>query len=259
MNLHLLQKRVVSYKSPVDPDYQAVLDRAVFLGYSVPSESQQIKQGNLITSLKSVGIWAKLDVFYNFANNGGADFGRLNWKNPSLYESTLVNTVPFTINEGFEGNASNSYLNTNYNPLVNGVNFQRDNASVYIWLNKAATLGTFRIAVGMGINNVSICNESNVRQRLNQSSFNLSTAVDLGGTGMKSINRATSTGTELFNNKTQFSRTINSQAVINATTVLFASSNLWSNAQASMLAHGASLIAENDDFVDIYQNYIDSL
>lgn len=240
-----------------DADYQAVLDYATLQGYTLPSASQQALQNQLVLDLKTAGIWSKLDSFAVFATDGDADFALIDWINLSQY--TAINSPTFTSNSGFTGNGTSAYMDTNFNPSTSGVNFIRDDASIYVYVKTAATVGIFKVLASYGINNLGMCNESNVRQRLNQASSNIPTAVDLGGTGMKSINRATSVGTELFNNTTQFSRTIASQPVINATTILLTGPNLFSNAEISMFAMGASLISQNTSFVNTYNNYINAI
>ena len=56
--------------SGFDTDYQAVLNRATTLGYTLPSAPQQILQNQLVLDLKAGGIWDKLDTFALFATNG---------------------------------------------------------------------------------------------------------------------------------------------------------------------------------------------
>lgn len=115
----------VSYST----EYQAVLDRATALGYTQPSGAQKTKQNTLVTSLKDAGIWSLLDVFYVFANDGGGDFATLNWKAPSSYQITRVNTPTFTSNQGFNGNGTTQYINTGWVPSTNGVNYTLNSAS----------------------------------------------------------------------------------------------------------------------------------
>jgi len=241
----------------MDADYAAILSYATTQGYTLPSASQQALQNQLVVDLKAAGVWSKLDTFAVFATDGDSDFALIDWIRLSQY--TAVNSPTFTSNQGFKGNGTSSYLNTLYNPDTSGVNFNRNNASIYIYVKTAATVGTFKVLASYGLGNLGICNESNVRQRLNQSTNNLPTAVDLGGTGIKAINRANSLGTELFNITTQSSRTIASEPVFSENTLLFVGAGLYSNAEASMFAMGSSLISENTDFVNAFDNYISSI
>lgn len=117
-----------------DPDYQAVLTYATTQGYTLPSLAQRALQSQLIQTLKTGSVWNNLDLFYLFATNGDSNFATLNWKNPSLYKATAVNSPTFTSNIGFTGNGVNAYLNTNWNPTL-GVNFTQDSASHGVYTN----------------------------------------------------------------------------------------------------------------------------
>jgi hypothetical protein len=114
----------------VDSDYQSILDRSTTLGYTLPSASQQAKQNTFVADLKAAGIWTLLDVLYVFATDGDSDFATLNWKAPTSYKITKVNTPTFTTNEGFNGNGTNQYLNTNFVPSTNGVNLTLNSTSL---------------------------------------------------------------------------------------------------------------------------------
>lgn len=104
----------------VDTDYQAVLDYATTQGYTLPSAGQQALQNQLVVDLKDAGIWSKLDTFGVFATDGDSDFALIDWKRVSDY--TAVNSPTFTTNEGFIGNGTSAYIDTN-NSLDSGSNF----------------------------------------------------------------------------------------------------------------------------------------
>jgi hypothetical protein len=120
--------------STYDPDYQAVLTYATTQGYALPSLAQRALQSQLIQTLKTGSAWNTLDLFYIFATDGDSNFATLNWKNPSLYKATEVNSPTFTSNIGFTGNGVDAYLNTNWNPTL-GPNFTRNNASHGVYTN----------------------------------------------------------------------------------------------------------------------------
>ena len=95
-------------------EYQAILSRATTLGYTHPSAAQQTIQNTLLSALKSSGVWDKRDIIYILATNGDSDFATLNWKDPATFQCTKVNSPTFTTNDGYTGNGTNSYLNTNW-------------------------------------------------------------------------------------------------------------------------------------------------
>ena len=110
-----------------DADYQAVLDYATTQGYTLPSSGQQTLQNQLVVDLKAGGIWSKLDTFAVFATDGDSDFALIDWKRLSDY--TAVNSPTFTADEGFQGNGTSSYIDSNYNASTSGVNYLASNYS----------------------------------------------------------------------------------------------------------------------------------
>jgi hypothetical protein len=140
---------IASQLAAFDADYQAILDYATTQGYTLPSESQQLLQNQLVVDLKDGGIWSKLDTFGVFANDGNSDFALIDWIRLSQY--TAVNSPTFTTNEGFKGNGTSSYIDINYNALTNGVNFTQNNASFgfYQYMSRT-TIGTSENNFGTG-------------------------------------------------------------------------------------------------------------
>jgi hypothetical protein len=241
------------------PEYTAILDRATALGYTLPSAGQQVKQNALIVALKAAGIWAKLDVFYVYANNGSQEFGTLNWINPTLYQCTLVNSPTFTANEGFAGNGTSSYIDTNFNPLINGLNYQLDNASRYYYLN---SLGPSAQVIEGVINNAQNGTQigTSTSQRINQGTNVLNSAASLGALGVNGINRTSNTNVEIFNSTTQISRTATSTSInSNNQFILRAGTAGYSTSQISFYSMGASLVSENTDFVNSFNTYLAAL
>ncbi|QMP84778.1 putative YapH protein [Flavobacterium phage vB_FspP_elemoA_13-1B] len=240
-----------------DSDYQAVLNYATTQGYTLPSASQQIIQNQLVIDLKAGGVWNKLDVLYIFANDGGGDFGTLNWKSPLANQATLINTPTFTTNEGFMGNGTSSYIDTNFNPATQGVNYTLDNASRYAYvftgsagqrfegnlLDNNMRLGTFTlIKINSGAVNAL------------DSAFTYTTTK-----GMKSIHRTSSTDVTLYNDSIGEARTLISTDVTSENQWIFRNGGIYVDTKISMYAMGSSLITENTDFVNAFDTYLNSL
>ena len=99
-----------------------------------PDATRQNLINNLIKELKADGIWAKFDCFWMFAahtnTNGEA---LLNWiKNAN--NCTLVNAPTFTVDRGIQCAVSGSkYINSNYNPFTNAVNYILNSASFGVY------------------------------------------------------------------------------------------------------------------------------
>lgn len=149
-----VRKKVANYSS----EYQAILDRATTLGYTHPSTGQKTKQNTLVSALKTAGIWSKLDAFYVFANDGGADFATINWKSPSANQATRVNSPSWATNVGFTGNGTSSYIDTNYiQSAETSPNF----------LTNSASLGAYSVTDAAGSNSFLIASSGSNRLLMN--------------------------------------------------------------------------------------------
>jgi len=240
-----------------DTDYQAILDYATTQGYTLPSESQRLKQNTLLIALKTAGVWSKLDTFANFATDGSSQFALIDWKRLVQYNASTSPT--FTTNEGFMGNGTSSYIDTNFNAVTQGVNYLQNNASRYIFMYMASGTGALDGRSAVNINNSLRASSSN--QRINQGTTALiGGAFDFNSTrGMKSIHRTSSLNVELFNGTTQGSRTALSASMTSSNQLILRSGSSYGGHEISMYAMGANLVSENAAFVNAYNTYITSL
>ena len=245
-----------------DTDYQAVLDRGVALGYTLPTLFQRVAQNQLVIDLKSAGIWNKLDVFYNFANDGSSGFATLNWKSPTTRQCILIASPNFISNQGFQGTGT-SYISTSFNPTLGGPNqYVRDNASRYFYLYQNGVSANVSFDGTSSTTTNGIRREETTSQRINQTTGLLNDVFDFTGTkGMKSIHRTSGTNVELFNDTTQVSRTATSGTLGNATQLVLrgTSTTVFATHTVSMYGMGASLVSENTNFVNNYNKYINSI
>jgi hypothetical protein len=249
----------VVYTSAYETDYAAILARAVTLGYTQPSAAQRIKQQTLLKAFKTAGIWTKLDAFWMYANDGSKEFATLNWKAPSSYQNTLVNSPTFQSNLGFLGDGVAARIESNFNCSTNGVNYTLNSAGRFVWVYSASnnTNGPEGIS-GFGGN--CILAVSSTGQRINGgASAALSSAVDMGGTGLRAIYRTSSTNVELFVDTTQSSRTQSSTAIQNATQSLLARASFFWAGGASCYGIGGPLVSENTDLRSAINTYLASL
>jgi stage V sporulation protein SpoVS len=236
-----------------DATYQAVLDYATTQGYTLPSDSQKLLQNQLVIDLKAGGIWDKLDTFVNFATDGSSSFALIDWKRLTQY--TAVNSPTFTTNEGFTGNGTSSYIDTNFNPAISGVNYTLNDASRYIY-----TLNVVNFFDGIELSASNRITTAGTAQRINQGTGAINSAYSFStGAGMKSIHRTSSTNVELFSDITQESRTANSFIVQSEKQFISRSLNTYSANKVSMYAMCSSLVTENTDFVNAFDNYLNSL
>lgn len=97
---------------------------------SEPTGARKLLINNLILSLKSAGVWSKLDALYVTAA-ADAQAARQNWI-ADQYNLTAVSSPTFTTDRGYQGDGAASYLNMNFNPSTGG-NFVQDNAGFGFW------------------------------------------------------------------------------------------------------------------------------
>lgn len=139
----------------VDPDYAAILARATALGYTLPSAGQQAKDNALVVAMKSAGIWARLDRFYNhFTDNNASQFCTLNWINPLVSQATLFNSPTFTNKLGFTGNGTSSYISYNTNLSTLGGLFVQNDASLGGYFSNVSAANTRIMNSGIARSNI---------------------------------------------------------------------------------------------------------
>lgn len=111
--------------------YQAVLDYDISQGFALPTPTQQILEDIYMRAMVSSGRLAKHDFFYNTITNGSLSHACVNWKSPGTFQGIPSAILPFFIrNECIMGDGSQAmFINTNFNPTINGVNYTLANNS----------------------------------------------------------------------------------------------------------------------------------
>jgi len=124
----LTNVNTINYNYPIE--YRAVYDAMT----NTPTAAIAVQQDVMVGKLVAGGVWTLLDAFYLFAQQSNADGEALiNWINPGTFDATLVNAPAFASLEGFTGDGASAYINTNYNPNTQGINYQLDDSSCFIY------------------------------------------------------------------------------------------------------------------------------
>lgn len=91
--MSLRYRNILHSLSKYLPETQAIINRAVLEGFTLPSTTTLSYINTLIAVMKVDGYWAKRDLILNFAYNdiNCRDFSRINWKNPTGNLSTEIN------------------------------------------------------------------------------------------------------------------------------------------------------------------------
>lgn len=252
-----------STEALTDPDYQAVLDYATTQGYTLPSSSQQVLQNQLVVDLKAAGIWSKLDTFAVFATDGSSDFALIDWKR--LTDYTAVNSPTFTANEGFEGNGTSAYINTNYTFNTDFINPSQNDQSIFAYHFKDnAPLNNLSLTLNVNGGQIQI----NPRNTANSYAMRLSSGSNYLDTyiqviGLHSLSRNNSSNYNYYIDGTnQVNITSTSVSYTTADMVLLGIPSIpfFTNPAISMVGYGASLDAtENLDLYNAWNNYYASL
>ncbi len=241
-------------------EYQAILDEATALGYTLPSAGQQAKQNQLIIDLKTAGVWDKLDVFYVYANDSGQNFSTLNWKNPNVFQGSLINSPTFTTNQGFAGNGTTSYISHNYNPATQGAQYQLNSASIYLHILTAGT-GLGVVGCDSSYDNVILSLTDTSWCRMNSSNSYATPAVNMVASNntFLGVNRISSSQITMYKNKTASTRNQASTSIPSSSLESLKSFAFYGAHLHTMYAAGSSLASVNDSFQDAYSSYLSSL
>ena len=117
---------LMSKAPPFLPAAQTYFDQVVTNGGSLTANEKTY----INTFIGALGTdFAEFDRLWihGLSNSVAA---RTSLVNPTSTMITAVNSPTFTANQGYNGNGTNSYLNTNYNPTTQGVKFTRNSASL---------------------------------------------------------------------------------------------------------------------------------
>lgn len=122
-----------------DADAQLWFDAVVTAGGSV-SDARKVIVNTLVAGLKTDSLWTLLDRLWLFAAEN-ATAALIDIK--GLSTATAVNTPTFTADQGYAGNGTTSYINTNYAPGTHGVQYVQNSAhlSLYNRTSRTTTSG----------------------------------------------------------------------------------------------------------------------
>lgn len=185
---------VFSIQTIYDVDFQTnVLDVAQTNGIPIPPLVVRNRLNTLMIGKKNIGMYQLNDTLSNFALgiSGYEMFRMIDWKKTgniyTPYGGLIYNP------EGIEGNGTNAYVNTNFNPAIAGINYTLQNAGRGTIVTKTTSdpLSPPNLIDGITTaNNVNtLYNLSSNAQRINNGNVLLPSEVDMSGSGFKAINR----------------------------------------------------------------------
>jgi len=181
------------------PEYEAVYNSYI----TKPSDPDAEVDNAMVLGWVNDGVWVKKDGLWVFANHvAGADSLR-NWKSPSGTLATAYNSPVHGIWEGYTGNGSNAYIDLNWIPSVNGVNYQLNSASMLLYTRTNVTSdGSHGTNYNTDNKNLEInprSSSNNAWGKCNNTTLLYYANTD--GRGMYAISRTASDLTTLYKNK----------------------------------------------------------
>lgn len=161
----------------------------------------------MIAKLKSALIWDKMDIFYVLAV-GDAAAARRNLKGNSAYNLTAVNSPTFTPFRGYAGNGSSSYLNSNWVPSTNAVQFTQNDACMGVYVNAGTDTAANFLSPWASLNSTGTAAGTIINPRKASDGFgsriNDTTETNFGTSttryGLSALQRTTSSAQQGFRN-----------------------------------------------------------
>ena len=247
-----------------DADYQAILDYATTQGDTLPSLSVQIAQNQVIVDLKAAGVFSQLDFLHVWRDGttGLSGFKSIDWIR--LSKATLVNSPSLTIN-GIQGNGTTSYVDLNYNPTTDAINYLLNNHSIGAF-NANSTAKSGVLISNFGSSGTEISND-NIATRLicydNGNLFRTPSIPTGEQDGHLFINRDDAAAFEVYKNNVDLAvPAAVTSAMNNASFRLFSRANnsFYGNGIASYDFGGGALTApERQSVVDTFNTYFAAL
>lgn len=232
-----------------------------------PDATRKALISKAITDLKSAGVWDKLETLY-FPAAHDAQAGQLNWKENS-YSLVPINSPVFTIDRGYKGDGSSSYLDTGWYTGSKNL-FQGNAASMGVYVNNEGGLVPNNTSVVMGSGSCVILTKATsglVRGRVNgQTTQDLPPTVVPSRMGSTALNRTATNNTDVYRDGVQVGS--GNTASVTRNTVTFAllgfnSSGTmanWSTEQIAMAFMGGVLApTEIAAFDTITRSYLTAI
>jgi hypothetical protein len=194
------------------PEYQDVYDKFTDEG-ATPNAGDADAQNTFVKQGVTDEWWSDFDRLIVVASHASGVPSLIDWLHPNTVtnQASLVNAPVFTQYQGYKSDGLTSYINLNFIPSVDGVNFLQDD-NVGITYTRIAAIGTgndFEFAtngagaIGRFGVNVMVSQVSNSGQFYNHSAGITSNGSGTTtGAGMTAIDRSQAARPELYTNGT---------------------------------------------------------
>ena len=166
-----------------------------------PTFTQQRNINETMNSLVVSGLFAKHDLIRVEASHDSQS-GTINWKTPGTFTSTRVNSPTHTAFQGIAGNGTTSYVNNNFIPSTNGVQYATNSACHYVYdrTNAAANVYVCGIIATASSLLISPRGAANIiLGTVNDFSTGLNPA-STDSRGLTAVNRSASNARQIYKN-----------------------------------------------------------
>ena len=231
-------------------------------GLATPLSSGQLTLlNNFILALKSglsiINLSDAFDVMYILANET-AEAALRNLVKRS-HDATAVNNPTFTALEGFTGNGTSSYIDTNYNAATQAINYTLNTCSYGLYLKILSSVTTGDLFAATTTGRIEIIGNNSVtgnRVYLNALEKLISLTKNVG---MWIDSRLSTTAISRMINKSYGTETNNAVIIPDSNVLIQKSAYGYSNSQLSFLFIGKDLTQANGNTItDAFEAYMDA-
>lgn len=250
-----------------DLDTKKIINYTNTNNYVLPSANHLNAINNLIIGMKTCGIWNLLDRFWLFSGDGSSDFKRINLIDVNKTRADFYGGLTISAS-GIQGNGTNAYVDTNFNPslLESGQKYQLNDAChggiVFNYPtseNSTSSYSPLTGTLGPAGQNTLYLKPGNV-SKINQNNSNLSSNINISGTGLKLINRNNSSSVYFINKNSQININVRSVGIFNIEQFGLRGVLGYANIGVTCLMMGASIPFQvSQDFRTVFNTYLSAI
>jgi hypothetical protein len=220
-----------------------------------PPFARQTLINTLVGSLKTAGVWSKLDALYLLAAHD-AQAARLNAKAPGSFVLTAVSSPVFTVDAGYKGTGLGStaggYLSSTFAPSTAGGQWALNSAHMGVYVRTACSSVTTVQAAEVGVSSgasayifTKHATAGNISTALDDATISSTAAGTPNGLGHFCTSRTASTGYAKYHEGVaQAAATVTSTGLPAASvSILRATPTTYSDAELCAAHWGAGLTA----------------
>lgn len=124
--------------------------QAIFAAFTTPpTTARKAIINTCVVALKTAGVWSILDCLYVMAA-ADSQAARVNWKSPGTFTLSPANSPTFTVDRGYQGDGSTSYIDTGFTPSTAGGSFSLNSAHLGVWSRSDVNAGVCDMGAGSG-------------------------------------------------------------------------------------------------------------